>query len=36
MCPSYTAWTGLVGEGHSLVSMCAGVGDCDYTTGTCM
>lgn len=34
-CPAVTGWFGSIGASHSNSLVCAGVGDCDYTTGTC-
>ena len=35
-CPAVTGWFGSVGAAHANSLVCAGVGDCDYTTGTCV
>jgi len=34
-CQSSLAFFGLVGQGHTLTSTCAGVGDCNTNTGIC-
>mmetsp|Transcript_635 Transcript_635/g.1457 ORF Transcript_635/g.1457 Transcript_635/m.1457 type:complete len:767 (-) Transcript_635:2005-4305(-) len=34
-CPAVTGWFGSVGAAHANSLVCAGVGDCDYTTGKC-
>ena len=35
-CTAVTGWFGSIGSTHSNTLVCAGVGDCDYATGTCM
>jgi hypothetical protein len=34
-CPAVTGWFGSIGASHSNSLVCAGVGDCDFSTGTC-